>query len=1271
MKAAIFATNPDNIYSGGRYASLVMAECLASRGHKVYYVTNNEPLFFKDFEINENHRSINLIITDSFSIKPPERRFDVVILIPHQNPNPHFYNAVRYFAHLTKAHLVLFNFETPNWFNKYSPVKRNENTWDQWKKCCEQGCLVLSMNRESQKYAREYYTDNPGLTYFDYWYPAINSLAADKITVPREEKRIVIITRLEDKHKGSDDILEIIDRTLAGYTLVFILGRGTIPDEYLRELENLAQEFNIFFEIKHRLSDEEKFKEIKRARAMLFPSYFEGYGYPPLEALYCGTPCVAYDLPVLRETCRDGILYAKTGDINEFKEKIKLALTLHNDEGKYPGAAVPGTGSFTSGALQLEEVLLKFAEVKLKTGKVPIFKPNFFKRLYRFLKRRKNRIKNLLSRWLKRQRKAPFRDASLKYGLSEIKRTGNNELMIKGWVFAGEKIDAVLIYADSKFLGQLPVNLNRLDVLNKFTACDHPDCGFSGLIPLLSPPVFKLVLKFYARGVLLAIIERKVDLSHEDSLLPGAGTRPAASWLSLKIDDSPKMRRRVELANQGKGLTQNDRRIGALYNKHKGEIAFLLGNGPSVRVEDLEKLQGSVTFGCNRLYLAYDRMDFRPTYLCSSDSQMIRDFGAEMVEKHPGTVLFISKERPGIAGDFTWFEMKSRTPLEFSENVYDFVMPGGGTLITAIQIGYHMGITRFVLYGVDHHFHYEKNGNAQSVLDSAKGDGNHFIPGYRSGKPWTPPQAFQVEGAFLSCHVFLQSKGGWIKNATRGGKLEILERIDLDEIVPGAFPEGITDKKISTRGKIKWYTQEKQFGFVQPDQGERFLFVHKKFISSPGLEDFEVGTPVCYEPYEGPKGLEARNLHVLEGETAGESQQDETRGLSSMKNRPGALTYQEQNFTKQESNLFNKLLFGLAPLFDDDMEQVLKSDDYFAAGVYAKDPLFLEFLEQRYRMPVGVVKILCDYEQRNWVSSIKNRTAPGHILSLRDQILLRLETYKRNREALLQLISLFDIPTRALFDVGFQFGFLLLAAVQEGFGKIAGAEINKGLTGFVNELKRYIETNYNIDGTYCFGDFAKLEFEPRGFNLVTCVDVLEHTPDLPKTMENMQKICSPGGMIYIYQGNGQSLMIATFEPHYQLPCLSILPVELAVEVMTHLGNITGKTRYLVKQWPTLPEISRCLTREDTHFEVYNTDVNIRNNAKYPGCRQLEMYISKFRHTAEEKLLPRLSGFLKKEVRRYMKKYFEEIEKDKKNMKEIDFKKKYLMHSWNIILRPAR
>ena len=734
MKIAIFATNPVDSYSGGRYLSLALAECLAHRGHEVYYVTNNAPTFYSDFEIHNTHKHINLIVNADCTFQPGETKFDFVILIPHRNPGGHFYDTVKKFSLVTDANLVLFNFESPNWFNKYSPVKKDESFWFQWKKCCAQGCLVLSMTGEGQKYAREYYTGCPDRTYFEYWYPAINSPAADRVTVPREEKRIVILSRMEDKHKGSDDILKIIDRTLAGYTLVFILGRGTIPGEYLEKLETVKQKFNIHYEVKIRVSDEEKFKEIKKARLMLYPSYFEGYGYPPVEALYCGTPCVAYDLPVLRETCGDGIVYAKIGDIDDFKIKIKKALRLDYDANDLK-SAVLHIGNFENRANELEKILFKYIDKKFSAVEI-----------------------------------------TCKYGISKIKRYNPDRLEIKGWVFGGKKIDTVSVYLDSTYMGKAPVHLERKDVYEKYEECADLYCGFS--IPGYCPPgpLIDAKFEFYANEVLTVVFEKKINLPIENA------APPVSSWLSIPPDNTPGMRRRIELAEQGQGLTENDRRIAALKDKHKGEIAFLIGNGPSVRIEDLEKLQNHVTFGCNRLYLAYGGMKFRPTYLGSVDRQMMEDFGAEMVEKHPGIVFFVSEQRPGIPGDFAWFRMKSRTPIEFSENVYDFVMPGGGTLIAAIQIGYHMGITKFVLYGVDHHFNYQKDEAAGDVWHSASGDGNHFIKNYRSGKSWAAPRLSQVEGAFLACHVFLQSRGGWIKNATRGGELDVLDRIEFDQI---------------------------------------------------------------------------------------------------------------------------------------------------------------------------------------------------------------------------------------------------------------------------------------------------------------------------------------------------------------------------------------------------------------------------------------------------------------------------------------------------------
>lgn len=46
-----------------------------------------------------------------------------------------------------------------------------------------------------------------------------------------------------------------------------------------------------------------------RATALVFPSIYEGFGFPPLEALACGTHVIASDIPPIRETCGDAVSY--------------------------------------------------------------------------------------------------------------------------------------------------------------------------------------------------------------------------------------------------------------------------------------------------------------------------------------------------------------------------------------------------------------------------------------------------------------------------------------------------------------------------------------------------------------------------------------------------------------------------------------------------------------------------------------------------------------------------------------------------------------------------------------------------------------------------------------------------------------------------------------------------------------------------------------------------------------------------------------------------
>ena len=61
-------------------------------------------------------------------------------------------------------------------------------------------------------------------------------------------------------------------------------------------------------------------------------------------------------------------------------------------------------------------------------------------------------------------------------------------------------------------------------------------------------------------------------------------------------------------------------------------------------------------------------------------------------------------------------------------------------------------------------------------------------------------------------------------------------------------------------GTVKWFSDEKGFGFITPDEGGRDLFVHFSGIDGDGYRSLEEGVKVTYEEESGDKGPKA--VHV-------------------------------------------------------------------------------------------------------------------------------------------------------------------------------------------------------------------------------------------------------------------------------------------------------------------------------------------------------------------------------------------------------------------------
>jgi CspA family cold shock protein len=64
-------------------------------------------------------------------------------------------------------------------------------------------------------------------------------------------------------------------------------------------------------------------------------------------------------------------------------------------------------------------------------------------------------------------------------------------------------------------------------------------------------------------------------------------------------------------------------------------------------------------------------------------------------------------------------------------------------------------------------------------------------------------------------------------------------------------------------GTVKWFSDDKGFGFITPDDHSKDLFVHHSGIAGDGYKSLAEGAKVSYDSENGDKGPKAVNVHTL------------------------------------------------------------------------------------------------------------------------------------------------------------------------------------------------------------------------------------------------------------------------------------------------------------------------------------------------------------------------------------------------------------------------
>ncbi len=116
------------------------------------------------------------------------------------------------------------------------------------------------------------------------------------------------------------------DELKAEYKLVLVGFKGWENREIMKIIkENERSIFYLGF-----ISDEELAKVYNLASLFVFPSFYEGFGLPPLEAMACGTPVISSNASSLPEVGGDAVVYCDPNSSLDIKEKISIVLNDKN-----------------------------------------------------------------------------------------------------------------------------------------------------------------------------------------------------------------------------------------------------------------------------------------------------------------------------------------------------------------------------------------------------------------------------------------------------------------------------------------------------------------------------------------------------------------------------------------------------------------------------------------------------------------------------------------------------------------------------------------------------------------------------------------------------------------------------------------------------------------------------------------------------------------------------------------------------------------------------
>lgn len=228
-----------------------------------------------------------------------------------------------------------------------------------------------------------------------------------------------------------------------------------------------------------------------------------------------------------------------------------------------------------------------------------------------------------------------------------------------------------------------------------------------------------------------------------------------------------------------------------------GKACFIIGNGPSLRADDLERIQaeGFTCFASNKIYKIFELTDWRPDYYACIDEDVFYQNLSQILTQIKCPMFLHTRMQKAVkryktvlqqkVEDVHYCRYRWRRNARFIPQVAN-TLSGGSVTFTLIELAWMMGYRDFYIIGCDHFYSSFSGVSAtqKSMTSSADTNKDYFIKDYmKPGEIIRVGNIDRLTEGYILARDYIAKHGGRIRNATRGGYLEVFERVDLDALL--------------------------------------------------------------------------------------------------------------------------------------------------------------------------------------------------------------------------------------------------------------------------------------------------------------------------------------------------------------------------------------------------------------------------------------------------------------------------------------------------------